>query len=249
MPRDEGDGAPAADGRGRQREAHAPARAVAEEADGVQRLAGPRGGDGEATADEVLVDRADRLAERADERLRLDDATGALVAAHELAAGGADHAHAVGPQRRDVALRRRVGPHLPVHRRGDDDGAGRGEVAGGQQVVGEPLGEPGQRVGGRRVDPEHVRPARERDVGLGVDALPHLGADGVAGDPLEGRRTDHRQGAPGRDDVDVRAGAHEQARDEHRLVRGDATGHAQQDTASCQARLGLVVQTSYSPGV
>ena len=56
----------------------------------------------------------------------------------------------------DVGLRRRVGPHVAVHRRRDDDRRRRREAGGGHDVAREPVGHRAEPVRGRRRDDDRV---------------------------------------------------------------------------------------------
>ena len=93
----------------------------------------------------------------------------------------ADQLDAARAERLDVGARRRVRPHARVHRGRDEHGPAVRERRLGEQVVGEPVRELGQRVrragrddqqvGARQVRVEVVRrrPARERGERLGAD--------------------------------------------------------------------------------
>ena len=136
-----------------QREAHAPAGAIADVAHRVERLTGPAGGDQHAHA----VQRPRRAAgdhlDRLEDRGRLGQPADApLPARRELAGARLDHVHAARVQGLEVGLRRGVLVHAVVHRRRDQHRRGAREVGGGQEVVGLSRGKLGDRVRGRRCD-------------------------------------------------------------------------------------------------
>src|SRR5205085_2134901 len=67
-------------------------------------------------------------------------------------------------QQREVRVGRRVQVHALVHRRGEGDRARGRERSRGQQIVGMPVGQLGDRVGARRGDQVHVGALDERQV-------------------------------------------------------------------------------------
>src|SRR5215210_3755930 len=138
--RDERDLRPAPSRLGRERGAHAARRAVAEEADRVQRLARPAGGHEHTTALELLAlleQRGDAL----EDLLRLAHPPHSDLALGGVALLGTDQLDAAGAQRLDVDLGRRVLPHAWVHRRRGDNRAVEGDGSLSQDVVREPVGE------------------------------------------------------------------------------------------------------------
>ena len=114
--------APASARRARDREAHLAARPVGQAAHRIDRLEGRPGGDEHALrpASALRLEEGDQLGEQLG---RLEHAAVADLAAGLVAAAGAEHGGAVGAQLRDVALRRRMRPHLAVHRRRDEQRA------------------------------------------------------------------------------------------------------------------------------
>ena len=146
--------------------AHLAAGAVAEEADGIDRLAGASGGDKDGFAGEVLLSAAsceggeNRLGDGFD----VGEAAGAGHAAGEIAAAGLDDGDAAGFEQLDVGARGGMVPHVHVHRRGDDDGRGGGEEHGGEKVVGEAVGHFGENVRGGGRDDDSVGGLRLGDV-------------------------------------------------------------------------------------
>ena len=78
----------------------------------------------------------------------LGEAAGAGHSAGEVAAAGFDDVDSAVAEDGEVGLGGGVVPHVDVHRGGDDDGGGGGEVEGGEEVVGDAVGEFGEGVGG-----------------------------------------------------------------------------------------------------
>ena len=144
-------------------DAHAAAGAVAEEAHRVERLAGAAGGDQHAAA-----------GERAGGAQQLDDGgvdvggrgqtADAGLALRQLAVLGADDHRATRSQQLDRGLRGGVLPHADVHRRRDHEAAGQRQRRLGQHVVGQPVGQLRERVGGARRDDHHARGAGRVEV-------------------------------------------------------------------------------------
>ena len=85
-------------------------------------------------------------------------------AAGLVAACGAQDLDSIGAKLRDIALRRRVAPHLPVHRRRDQQRTIAREAQRRQQVVGMAVRELGDEIGRRRRDDDRIGVARELDV-------------------------------------------------------------------------------------
>ena len=138
-----------------EREAHPPRRAVADEAHGVDRLARAAGGDEHAQAGELRDRRAAPPGTSASIAASSSAGSGrrpapASPVRGEPARAGLEHRRAARAQRRDVRPRRGVLPHVVVHRRRDEQRAGRGERGARQEVVGEAVGELGDRVRRRR---------------------------------------------------------------------------------------------------
>ena len=148
-----------------QREAHAPGAAVADEAHRVDRLARTAGGDEHLQAVPGAPARRDDGLDGGQQVRRLGQAPDApLVPGAQRAGAGVDDDHAALAQEREVGLRGRVLVHVVVHRRRDEDGAGGGQRGRGQQVVGQAVGQLGDRVGGRRRDQEGVGVADQLEV-------------------------------------------------------------------------------------
>ena len=108
-------------------------------------LAGERAG----LAEELLAAREDLL--------RLDHASGAVLALGELPLRRPEELDAALGERGGVRLGGRVLPHADVHGRGSEDGPAEGEPELGEDVVGEPVRELGEGVRRERRDDEQVR--------------------------------------------------------------------------------------------
>ena len=203
-----------------ERDAHPPGRAVADEADGVDRLARAAGGDEHALAGEAP--RREQLPDPRGDLVGLGHPADAPLALGRLALVGPDELDAARRQRLDVRARRRVRPHARVHRGRDEHGPAVGERRLGEHVVGEPVGELRERVRRARRDDEQVG-ARQ--------VLVEIVAGGPAGERGEGLGADEPLGA-GRDERDhVVPALDEQARQLAGLVGGDPAGDAEQDPA------------------
>ena len=110
-------------------------RAVADEADRIDRLAGAAGGDEHAHAGQVPGSGAS--VDGGHDVGRLGQAAGPHVAAGQTADAGLDHVDAAAAQHRQVVLHGRVLPHLGVHGRADHHRAPGGQQRGREQVVGD----------------------------------------------------------------------------------------------------------------
>ena len=136
----------------------------------------------------------------------------------------------------EVGLGGRVVPHVDVHRGGDDDGGGGGEVEGGEEVVGDALGEFCEGGGGGWGYDEGAGGlglGYVLDGGVLVGGVAvgreHAGDDVVAGDGAEGERGDELLGGGGHDDVGVEAGVLEEAHEVYGLVGRDAAADSNGD--------------------
>ena len=207
-----------------ERDAHAAGRAVPEEPHGVERLAGPAGGDEHAAAGERPRRRRRR---RASASTRRAISSGSLIrpvadeALRELAVLGADDHGAARGEQLEVRPRRGVLPHRGVHRRRDEQRAAVRERGLGEEVVREPVREPRERVRRERRDDEQVGVLEVRvRVGrrmLARERPERLGRD----EPLGPARHDRR---------DVVPGPHEQPHELAGLVGRDAAGHSEEDS-------------------
>ena len=236
--------AAAGGGRG-EGDAHAAAGAVAEEADGVDRLAGAARGDEDAEAVPGALAGGQLGFDAGQEAGRVGQAALAVLAARgEGALVGVDHGHAALAQGRQVGLGGGVGVHAVVHRRGDQARRRAGEERGGDHRVGLAGGELGDRVGRGRGDEVGVAVGGQLEVadrvvrGSGIAgegaahrvALElgeqHRGAD----DALEGGGADEAGRALGHQHANAMAGSRRQAREFKRLVGGDPSAYAEQDS-------------------
>ena len=182
------------------------------------------------------------LLDRGEDRRRLGEASEAgLVRLRHLAALRADELDAVGLELRDVPLRRRMRPHLRVHRRRDEHRpVGREQHRRGE-IVGKPVRHLGQKVGGRRRDDDEVGLAREADV---ADLVLVVEVEEILEDALAGDGGDRER----RHEMMRRAahrGAHRgarllQAADQlQHLVGGDAAADDDQNAAGRTSDMAL----------
>jgi len=166
----------------------------------------------------------------------LEHAAHADIAAGLAAGARAEQADAALFEQLAVGLGRRVGPHRLIHRRRQGDrGVGR-QHQGGQQVVGDALGEARHEVGSRWCDQHQVSPARQFDMahrrfGCGIEQIQMYR---VAGERLQGQR---------RDELAAALSHHHSyfgtvvAQTTHQLgtfVSGDAAADAQDDAFTIQ---------------
>ena len=160
----------------REREAHLARARVGDAAHRVDRLERRAGGEQHALARQHL--RLRPRDDRGEDLLRLQHAAVAGLAAGLVAGAGPEDDDAVGDELRDVALGGRVGPHLPVHRRRDEQRAFAREAQRRQQVVGVAVRELGEEVGRGGRDDDGVGAAREIDVAHRVvgAGCPQVGA-------------------------------------------------------------------------
>ena len=84
--------------------------------------------------------------------------------AGEIAFVGIDDVHAARAQHLDIFLRRRVIPHVHVHRRRDDHRRGGCEIQSGQKIVGNAAREFREDVGGGGSDQQQIGALRDSDV-------------------------------------------------------------------------------------
>ena len=97
-------------------------------------------------------------------RFRLGHASRAHHAASQRSGAGLDHAHASLAQNLQIGLRGRMLPHVHVHCWSHQHRRARGQVHGGEEVVGQAMGKLGQDVGCGGGDDERVGPLRLADV-------------------------------------------------------------------------------------
>jgi hypothetical protein len=211
------------------REAHLAARAVGQPAHRIDGLEGRPGGDEHPAAGEPL-----RLEERdhvGKQFGRLEHPPVADFAAGLVAAARAEHGRAVAAQLADVALRRRMRPHLAVHRRRDQQRAALdrpGQAEQREQVVGAAVQQLGQEVGAGRRDEHRVGFAREVDVrhAVRLAPVPLAAVDVAVRQRLQRRRGDEVLGGLGHHDLHRRTGLDQLAHQLGRLVAGDAAGQS-----------------------
>ena len=155
----------------------------------------------------------------------------ARLAAGLVADAGCQHDDTVRDEPRDVALIRRVRPHLTVHRRRNEERAIARKRQRRQQVVGMSVRNLGQEIGGGGRNDDRVRAAREIDVAHAVRRAggPQIREHGIAGECLQGYRRDESARARRHDNVDRDIRFDEQASELRRLVCGDASSHTQYD--------------------
>ena len=217
--RDERHLRPAPPSLGGERRAHPARRAVAEEADRVERLAGPARGHEHAPAAQLLAPleaRGDAL----EDRLRLAHPPHADLAFGRVALLGTDELDAAGLDELDVRLHRVAAPHARVHRRRGDDRALERERGLRQHVVRQPVRELGQRVRRERRDHQQV----------GLDQVRvELARRLATGQRLEGLRRDEALGLGRQDRRHLVTRPHEQARELAGLVGRDSTGHTEKN--------------------
>ena len=206
-------------------DAHPTGGAVAEEADGVDRLARAAGADEHVPAGERSGGRAEELLDPRGDLLRLGHAADADLAFGELARLRSDQLDAALAQRRRVRLRRRVRPHARVHRRRDQHRAAVRERSLGEDVVCEPVRELRQRVRRQRRDHEQVGPLQ---MWIWIVRV-RIGGSGLAREREEGLGADEALGAPRRQRQHVVAGLDEQPHELAGLVGRDAAGDPEQD--------------------
>ena len=154
--RDQGHRGAAVARRPRQGEAHLAARAVAEDAHRIERLAGAAGGHQAALSGQVAAP-AEQHADVPDQGVRLQHAALAACPGGVASAGRAGHGHAIRLQLRDVAPGGGMAPHLRLHRWRHQHRRAGAEHGEREQVVRQSVGEPGQGMGGGGRDGQQVR--------------------------------------------------------------------------------------------
>ncbi|MGF6481566.1 hypothetical protein QFZ91_003729 [Paraburkholderia sp. JPY419] len=200
----------------------------------VERFEGRPGGQEHTAAGQDLrrEERRDRLVGRG----RFEHAAIADLPAGLRARIGAEHFDAVRAQLRDVALRGRVLPHLPVHRRHDEQRAVARDAQSRQQIVGHAVRELGEEVGRRRRDHDRIGFARQINVRHVVRhaSVPLARVDRPARQRLHRDGGDELRGRIGHDDLHGRACLGQQTREFGDLVAGDAARHAEDEVFACE---------------
>ena len=130
-----------------------------------------------------------------------EHAAQADVAAGLAAGRRAEHLEAAGLQELGIGLGGRVAPHGLVHGRCDSDGGVGGQYQGGQQVIGNALGQTGDQVGGGRGDQHEVGPFGQFDMAHGgfCCRVQQVEVNRVAGQGLHGQRGDELATTTGHD--------------------------------------------------
>ncbi len=152
-------------------------------------------------------------------------------AAGEIALSRLDEPHAARGQRLQIPLHRLVRQHVDVHRRRDEHGRLRRQIQRRQKVVGNPVGELADHVGGTRCHQQQRDAVGDRNVlDVGVHARPPLrGDDRTPGDRLERDRPDEPRRRSRHNRDDVVAALLEPAAHFDRLVGSNSAGDAQRD--------------------
>ena len=168
----------------------------------------------------------------------LEHAPVADLATRLLTTRGAEDVRAIGAQLRCVALGGRMGPHLAVHRRSDQqrtsfDRPSQAEKT--QQIVGAAVQQLRHEVGTGRSHQHRIGPPRQVDVRHVVrDAVDRTGIPGArehrfARQGLHRHGGDELLGRLGHDNLHRGTRLHQRARQFGGLVAGDAARQAQHD--------------------
>ena len=166
----------------------------------------------------------------------LEHAAHADVAAGLAAGRRSEHLEATALQQLSVRLGRRIAPHGLVHGRGDGDGGICGQYQGGQQVIGNALGQAGDQVGGGRGDQHQVGPFGQFDMAHGGFGrrVQQVQVNRVPGQGLHGQRRDELTAAAGHDHAHFGALVEEPADQLCALVGGNAAADAENDAFPIQ---------------
>jgi hypothetical protein len=122
-------------------------------------------------------------------------------------------------------------PHLLIHRRCHDQRRRGGQAEGGQQVIGQPMGEAGDEIRRGRGDYDPPGPARQLNMphaGLGL-IIEQFSVHRIAGHCLEGKGGDESLGSAGHDHPHIGALVAQPAHQFSRLVGRDTAGNPQHD--------------------
>ncbi len=177
---------------------------------------------------------SERVEHRVGDRIRLGHAPRAHHAAGQIARARLNHAHTALAQNFEIGLRRRVVPHVHIHRRSNQDRSLRGQVHRGQKIVGDAMGEFGKDIGRRRSNNKRLGPLRLADVldgrivcALGgVSFVPKAGDDLVAGERGKGKRLDETGRRVGHHHMHFKSLPLQGAHQFRRFVGGDAARDA-----------------------
>ena len=159
-----------------------------------------------------------------------------LEAGRHPAVRGPDHDGASRAERREVRLDGGMLEHAGVHRGSDEERAPRRERGHREEVVGEPVRELREDVGGGGRDDEKVRSLGEADVQDVRLLAPEVRERGTAREGLERERRDEARRGRRQDRVHARAGLRQPAREIRGLVRGDRAADAEEDSLSAEDR-------------
>ncbi len=139
----------------------------------------------------VTTDRptvTERSEHRGDDVRRVGESAAAGHPAGEIAAARRNDERTARSERGDVPLGGRMVPHIHIHRGGEHDGRGGSEIEGGEKVIGQAVGELGERVRSSRCDDEKLCRLRLGDVldGGVFDRRGRSGRVAVGGGPEAG---------------------------------------------------------------
>ena len=121
-------------------------------------------------------------------------------------------------------------PHVHVHRGGEHDRAGEGQVEGGEEVVGQAVGEFRDQVGSGGRDHQDFVLLGHRDVLDGVLDGEEIGEDFAAGEGGEGQGLDELLRRAGHHHLHGVVLLHEQAGEFRGLVGRDAATYAEENS-------------------
>ena len=155
--------------------------------------------------------------------------------------GRADKVKAAFAQNRHIGLRRRVRPHAAVHGGHDDDRAARGERRDGEQIIGLPVSEFGDRVRRRRSDDQQIGFLAQLHVRHMLIVPPQIvvGQRRSPGHRGKRHRPHELRRGLGQDHIDQRAGLRQLAGEIGHLVRGNSAAHAENNIFVVEKRNGF----------
>ena len=188
----------------------------------------------------VEVARTEHVLHGGDDPLGRRQPARADVAAGEPSRLGLHDVHAPQAQPLEVLRHGRVLPHLRVHRRADDHRRPGGEQRGGQQIGRDPGRVGADEAGRGRRHQDQIGTLAEHGVRDRRLVVPEGGADRLGRQRRERGPPDEVLGALRHHGHDVRAGVDQATTDLDRLVGGDATGHAENDSLAGEAHHGWI---------
>jgi hypothetical protein len=213
--------------------AHLARRPVADEPDGVDRLAGAAGGDEDAHAGEIAP-ASEHGGRHGDDARGFGQPARAQVTAREPPGLRVDDVDAAPPQRREILLDRGVLPHLGVHRGRDQHRRARREERRGQQVVGDAGGVLAEQLRRRGRDDDQVGRLTEARVRDGLGRVEQRGAGRLRRERGERQLADEAERVAGEHRGDVGARVDQAPADLDRLVGGDPAADAEHDPPAPQ---------------